>query len=58
MNVCVCMIEIVFNGAQVFAVKSMIIQQTSSWMSSLPVKRQEVMKVTVDFKVCIIMYMF
>ena len=52
------MIEIVFNGAQVFAVKSMIIQQTSSWMSSLPVKRQEVMKVTVDFKVCIIMYMF
>ena len=48
------MIEIVFDGAQVFAVKSMIIQQTSSWMLSLPVKGQEtVMKVTVDFKVCI-----
>ena len=37
--------------AQVFIVKSMIIQLTSSWMSSLPVKEWEIMKVTVDFKV-------
>ena len=32
--------------------KSMIIQLTSSWMSSLPVKKwEEIMKMTVDFKV-------
>ena len=38
--------------SQVFIVKSMIIQQTSSWMSSLPVKKwEEMMEMTVDFKV-------
>ena len=38
--------------SQVFIVKSMTIQQTSSWISSLPVKKwEEMMKMTVDFKV-------
>ena len=41
----------IFDGTQVFAVKSMIIRPISSWMSSLPVRGREVVKVIVDFKV-------
>ena len=44
--------------AQDFVVKSMIIQLTSSLMSSLPVKGHREMKVTVDFKVHSIMCVF
>ena len=44
--------------AQDFVVKSMIIQLTSSWMSSLPVKGHRETKVTVDFKVHSIMCVF
>jgi hypothetical protein len=46
-----CFSMVGFDGAQVFVVKSMIIQLTSSWMLSLPAKGREVMKVTVDFKI-------
>jgi hypothetical protein len=48
---CVYVVMFLTKILQVFVVKSMIIQLTSSWMSSLPVKRQEVVRVTVDFKV-------
>lgn len=42
------MVYYLFDVAQIFIVKSMIIQQTSSWMLSLPVKKREIMMTMVD----------
>ena len=44
------MVYYLFDVAQIFIVKSMIIQQTSSWMLSLLVKKREI-TMTIDFKV-------
>ena len=47
-----CSYDIVFiDGAQIFIVKSMIIQLTSSWMSSFTAKGRELLKITLDLKV-------